>query len=56
MSLFNSTGDAAVADPEGAQQAPPKIGSTMFFVFFIPGCIRMLKNEAQIAGESINKP
>ena len=33
---------------------PPKIGSTMFF--FIPFCIRMLKNKAQIARESIKTP
>ena len=35
----------------GGQQAPPKIGSTMFFnqLFFI----RMLKYKAQIARESI---
>ena len=44
----------AVADPSGAQQAPPppKIGSTMFCVF-IQLFIRMLKNKAQIAQESI---
>ena len=45
--------DKTVADP-GAQQAsppPPKIGSTMFFYPFFK--IRMLKNKAQIARESI---
>ena len=51
-----------VADPEGgvtgARPPPPnkkkkKIGSTIFFTN--PVCIRMLKNKAQIARESIKK-
>ena len=42
----------AVADPGGATGAPPpKIGSTLFFV--IQFFIRILKNKAQIARESI---
>ena len=49
-----------VADPGvGATGAPPpkkkKIGSTVIF-FITPFCIRMLKNRAQIALESIKKP
>ena len=45
-----------VADLEGAQQAPPppKMWSTAYFS--IPFCIRMLKNKAQIARESIKNP
>ena len=47
----------SVADPRGAQQTPPppppplKIGSTMAFLSHV--FIRMLKNKAQIARESI---
>ena len=45
-----------VADPRvggggGAQQAPPKIGPTMFILIQL--FIRMLKNNAQIARETI---
>ena len=48
-----------VADPGGGgttQQAhaPPKIGSTV--IFYNPFCIRMLKNRARIALESIKNP
>ena len=39
----------------GAQQGrPPKIGSTV--IFYNLFCIRMLKNRAQIALESIKNP
>ena len=42
----------AVADPEGAQQAPPsKFWSTK--ILFIKFCIRILQNKPQIAWESI---
>ena len=37
-----------------SQQALPQIWLTMCF-FYIPFCIRMLKDEAQIARESIYK-
>ena len=50
--MYKSVADPRGGGGEGAQQAPPpKIGSTMFFK--IKFVIRMLKNKAQIARESI---
>ena len=46
-----------VADPGGGGATgarPPKIGSTV--IFYKPFCIRMLKNRALIALESIKPP
>ena len=43
-----------VADLEGAQQARPLHFDRLFFI--IPFCIRMLRNKAQIARESIKNP